>query len=239
MRSEKNIHRFQKANPFAAFFLIGFAVLLAVQNPPGYASLAKDEDFGYWNPNDVEKKLNDRWTLKAGEELRYREHQGIYYYETRVGTTYQLIKNLSIGPEYVQARSTRTVGGKSKWHWESCPRIVMTPRLSIKGFSLEDRNMLEFRFKQYFENTVRYRNLFTLTAPWKWTPLEFQPYAANEIFLETDRNGFMEDRFYSGLKVHWWGPFYGTLFYLRHSSKNSQAKWSSLNILGTGFKITL
>jgi hypothetical protein len=47
-----------------------------------------------------------------------------------------------------------------------------------------------------------------------------------------------EDRFYAGLKVHWWGPVYGSIYYLRHSTKNSMAKWTSLNILGTSIKIS-
>ena len=102
---------------------------------------------------------------------------------------------------------------------------------------LEDRNLLEFRFKQNAEDTFRYRNMVTLTAPWKWTQFEFQPYSANEIFIETERNGVVEDRFYAGLKIHWWGPVFGSIFYLRQCTKNSQGKWKELNILGTGLKV--
>ena len=47
----------------------------------------------------------------------------------------------------------------------------------------------------------------------------------------------IEDRYFAGFKVHWWGPVYGSIYYLRHSAKNATAKWTSLNILGTGLKI--
>jgi hypothetical protein len=48
----------------------------------------------------------------------------------------------------------------------------------------------------------------------------------------------VQDRFSSGFKVHWWGPVYGSIYYMRHSSKNALAKWNSLNILGTALKIS-
>ena len=103
---------------------------------------------------------------------------------------------------------------------------------------LEDRNMLELHFKQQAEDTLRYRNMVTLTAPWKWTRFQFQPYTANEVFIETHKKGMSEDRFFSGFKVHWWGPVYGSIFYLRQSTKSSIGKWTSLNILGTSLKLS-
>jgi hypothetical protein len=59
----------------------------------------------------------------------------------------------------------------------------------------------------------------------------------NKTFLETQRNEMIENRFFAGFKVHWWGPVYGSIFYLRQSTKNAIAKGSSLNILGTSLKI--
>jgi hypothetical protein len=229
---------------FRKIFLIvcflGIVLFLAqgILIPLAAASPAKDEDFGIWNIYDVEKKLNAQWKMKLGEELRYRNHAGLYYAETHLGADYKPFKYLAMGAEYQQIRSSRTNKKKDdNWYWDQVPRIYLTPQLPYKGFLLEDRNMLEFRIRQDARFTVRYRNMVTLTAPWKWTPLEFQPYTSNEIFLETQRNGMIEDRFFTGFKVHWWGPVYGSIYYLRQSAKNAIAKWTSLNILGTGLKI--
>ncbi len=200
------------------------------------ASPAKDENFGTWNIYDVEKKLNQQWKMKVGEELRFRDHAGLYYAETHLGVDYKPSKYLAMGAEYQEIRTTRVVQKHDKWFWDQVPRIYLTPQYVYKGFLLEDRNMLEFRIRQDARFSLRYRNLVTLTSPWKWTPLQFQPYTANETFFETQRNGLVEDRYFAGFKVHWWGPISGSIFYLRQSSKNAIAKWTSLNILGTSLK---
>ncbi|MFA5159292.1 MAG: DUF2490 domain-containing protein [Candidatus Omnitrophota bacterium] len=220
------------------FFVAVLLVIQGIGNPRADASPAKDEDFGIWNTYDVEKKLNAQWKIMAGEELRFREHNGIYYTETHVATNYQPSKYLALGALYLENRASRTKKNDEIWYWESEPRIYMTPQLPFKGFLLENRNMLAFRWRQESKFAMVYRNLTTLTAPWKWTRFELQPYTANEIFLETNRNGMFEDRFYSGLKAHWWGPFYGTIFYLRQFKKDAVGKWTSLNILGTSLKIS-
>lgn len=219
------------------FLWILALMILGAGIPRAFATPAKDEDFGVWNIYDVEKKLNAQWKMKVGEELRFREHNGLYYAETHVGADYKPVKYLALGAEYQQITSSRWKKSKNMWYWDSVPRIYATPQILIKGFLLEDRNMLEFRFKQEAEDTLRYRNMASLTAPWKWTPLEFQPYAANEVFIETTRNGMIEDRFFSGFKVHWGGPLFGTIFYLRQSAKNSLGQWKALNGLGTSLKI--
>ncbi len=219
---------------FLFFILISFAGIGVSQ-----ASPAKDEDFGIWSQNDIEAKLSPEWKMKAGEELRFREHAGIIYYDTHVGAAYQAAKYLAVGADYLQVRQTRTLGKKDIWYWEERPRIYATPQIKIKGFNLENRNLLEFRIKQKTEDSLRYRNMTTLTAPWKLTKLEIQPYAANELFFESNRNGLVEDRLYGGLKYHLWHELYGSLFYLRQFSKNSAAKWKESNILGIGIKISL
>lgn len=219
------------------FFFSALFLIQGVLVPCAAASQAKNGDFGIWNSYDLEKKLNGQWKMKAGEELRFRDHNGLYYAETRVGVDYKPFEYLASGVEYQEIRAERNNKKKENWYWDQVPRIYLTPQLPLKGFLLENRNMLEFRIRQDARFSVRYRNLTTLTAPWKWTLLEFQPYTANEIFLETQRNGMIEDRFFSGFKVHWWGPVHGSIFYLRQSTKNAIAKWTSLNILGTGLKI--
>ena len=216
-----------------------FCLLIIFQLNVAYAlTPSHDEDFGHWGAYDIEKKLGDRWKLKLGEELRFREHAGLYYAETRLGASYKICDYLVAGAEYQQIRSTRANGKKTIWYWDSVPRIHLTPQIKIKGFLLADRNMLEFHIKESARDTMRYRNMVTLTAPWKWTRFEFQPYASNEIFIETSRNGVVEDRFYSGFKMHWWGPVYGSIFYLRDSTKNSSGRWKALNVLGTSLKFS-
>ncbi len=205
---------------------------------PAWASPAKDEDFGYWNVTDLEHKFNSSWKIKAGEELRFREHAGLQYYDTHAGFAYTAHPLLVLGADYLQARQTRTSGKKDVWYWEERPRIYATFQPKIKGFLFENRNLMEFRFKESLENTVRYRNLSVLTAPWKWTRFEIQPYTSNELFFESNRNGLVEDRFYNGFKVKLTKNITGSVYYLRQFSKNNFASWKNANILGNTLRFS-
>ncbi len=206
---------------------------------PGFGSPARDEDFGAWNQSDVEGRWREHWKWRLGEDLRFREHAGLYYYETHAGLQYQFSEWLAAGGEYLEVRQTRTLKGKDFWYWEERPRVYATLSQKMKGWSFDDRNMLEFRFKQNAEDTLRYRNQASVTAPWKWTRFELQPYASDEIFIETSRNGLVENRLYGGFKLRLWRQWRGSIFYLRQSQKNNAGSWKDLDILGTSLKLAL
>ena len=210
--------------------------LLFLWAPLSFAVKNTDEAFGVWNTYDIEKKMNDKIKMKVGEELRFKEGWGINYMETHLGLDYLHHKYLAVGADYQEIRSSRKVGKKAIWSWDNVPRIYAAPQAKIYGFDLSDRNMLEFHFKEDQENTVRYRNLVTLVAPYRWTRFKFQPYSANEIFVESNRNGFVEDRFFNGFKFHLWDHLYGSIYYLRRFEKNSIGKWTDTNIFGTNIK---
>ena len=216
------------------FLLITYLASIRV-----FASPAKDEDFGIWSQNDIETKVSKNIKMKVGEELRFREHAGLSYYDTHAGIFWQTAKYLVLGADYLQARQTRVKGKKDVWYWEERPRIYATPQMEIKGFKFENRNLLEFRIKEEADNTLRYRNMTTMTTPWKLTRFEFQPYATNELFFETDRIGLVEDRIYGGLRLHIWRGLGGSVYYLRQYTKNSAAVWRESNILGLALKVVI
>ena len=89
----------------ACFFVITQLLIQGALIPVVAASPAKDEDFGIWNIYDVEKKLNAQWKMKVGEELRYRNHAGLYYAETHLGVDYKPFKYLAMGAEYQEILS--------------------------------------------------------------------------------------------------------------------------------------
>ncbi len=213
--------------------------LLAIFTFPStsFSSPAESEDFGVWSTFDLEKKINAKWKIKAGEEIRFREALGLRYMGTYTSTEYKVWDFFALGCEYEQVRASRTAQTKEKWYWESNYRIYAMPQILIKGFLLEDRNALEIEWRENSKTDYKYRNRIGITAPWKWTRLEFQPYSTNEFFWETDRKGIIEDRLCVGFKMHWGGPVYGAVFYSRQSVKNLKDKWIETNILGTSLKV--
>ncbi len=216
--------------------IIGIFIFLIVFALPAFASIAEDGDAGFWIRTDVEKKLDEKWKMNLGEELRFREHAGITYEDTHVGVSWLACKYLLAGTDYLQVRQTRQKGKKDLWYWEARPRIFLTPQITVKGWKLEDRNMLEFRVKEEIRDSLRYRQQIALTAPWKWTKFEIQPHVFDELFFESHRHGMTENRLFGGFKLHLWKPFYGTIGYMRQSSKSSAGDWFDSNILVTTVK---
>jgi len=214
---------------FAGFLLITFFAGIL----PAVASAPEDEDFGVWTSFDLETRVKEDWKLHLGEDVRFRDAGGLFYYETHAGLQHQTLDWLALGGEYVHIRSASFSKGKNHWTWESRPRFYATPIVKWRGWVLEDRNMMEFRFRQNAENTMRYRNRVTVSAPWRWTAWKIQPFAANEIFLETSRNGLIQNRFFSGFRFQPGRHLKCSLYYMRQSQKNNAGHWRDANILGT------
>jgi hypothetical protein len=213
------------------------AVLLAVILAGAGQSYAKDEDVGTWNANDVEKAFNKDWKIKAGEETKFREGLGLCYFDEHVGVQYRLKQFLFLGAEYLQVREKKTVGEKEEWLRESRPRIYATLQHSVLGFLFENRNLVEFRIKEDAVDSLRYRELVGVTAPYQWTRFKIQPYATNEIFFETHRAGLVQDRLICGFKMQIYKELSGAIYCMRQFEK-SKNHWNEYNIIGTGLKYT-
>jgi len=202
------------------------------------ATPLEDEDAGFWIRTDAEKKLNEKWKMSLGEEIRFREHAGFTYADTHAGASWLASKYFLVAADYLQVRQTRLSKGKDRWFWEARPRIYVTPQITVKGWKLEDRNMLEFRVKEQIRDSLRYRQQVSVTAPWKWTRFKIQPTFFDELFFETHRNGLTENRLFAGVKVHYWKPFSGLIGYMRQTTKSSVGDWFDSNILVTTVKAT-
>lgn len=216
--------------------LVSLFILIFTSTSLVFASPQEDEDMGFWLRADAERKLSDQWKINAGEELRFREHAGLTYTDTHIGTSWLASKYLLAGADFLQVRQTRQRGKKDIWYWEARPRIYLTPQITIKGWKLEDRNMLEFRVKEQIRDSLRYRQQVAVTAPWKWTSLEVQPHVFTEFFFESHRRGLTENRLFAGAKFRIWKPLYGMAGYMRQFSKNSVGDWKESNIIVTTIK---
>lgn len=193
--------------------------------------------FGIWNQFDIEKKVTSKTSVSAGEELRGRTADGVFYSDTHLGVSYKAYTNLKVGADYLFVEQYNTKS--TDWIAENRPRVYLTPSYTLKGYLLEDRNAFELRLKEFSENTFRYRNRITVTAPYKWTRYEIQPFTSEEVFIESNRNGLAENQIFAGLKFHIYKPIYGSVFYVLQSTKNNYSDWQQNQVVGTGIKISL
>lgn len=156
----------------------------------------------------------------------------LYYQHTDLGIGYSgLAKWLDIGLNY------RLVYEKSnsKWEYENRPHLNIWLKLDLGSFNLSDRHRFEFRDKEEGNDGWRYREKFTLKFP-KFTKLELQPYIADEIFVDFDKEQLNRNRLYFGADFRIYKSLMGELFYLWQNSKSS-GKWSDCNVLGTKLKL--
>ena len=72
MKKEK-IERIQRISEWMRYIIL--ALLLAFFFI-GYSSAQNTDDFGMWMSAGTEKKINDRWNIGAGIELRTKDNSG-------------------------------------------------------------------------------------------------------------------------------------------------------------------
>lgn len=209
------------------FLIIGLFFLALC---PGYAF--DDGDFQVWHTEAQEKKINDKSKITLEEEFRFGDDASdFYYYHYDIGYVYSAGKHLDLGLNYRQVYDKKA----GKFKVENRPHLNATAKYELWGFKLEDRNRLEYRHFDYQEDSWRYRNKFSLKAPWKFSFLQVQPYLADEMFLNLNGIDFDRNRFYAGFLFNIVKPIRGELYYLLQSSKSS-GEWKAINALGTKIK---
>jgi hypothetical protein len=215
------------------FLLIGLVLILAVK-----AHAYDDGDFQIWNTDVEELQLKKDLKLVFEQEFRWANNAREFYYQHYdVGLAYALNKVLSLGAGYRQIYS-RTAS--RPWLSESSPYAFVTFSGEFAGFKFDDRNRLEYQYYSYQSDTGRYRNKFTVKAPWKFTRFQIQPFVSDEIFIMIGNGqGFNQNRLSGGLAFSPLKNLKAEIYYMLLSSKSaSTGMWKDYNVLGTKIKIS-
>ncbi|MCX5668778.1 MAG: DUF2490 domain-containing protein [Candidatus Omnitrophica bacterium] len=211
--------------------IIGILSLLPIFKLYAY----DDGDFQVWNTESEELKIGEDSKVVLEQEFRWGGSAKEFYYQHYdVGFFYNLQKYLNVGGGY------RYVLSKSgdKFLVENEPYVAATLLWDIAGFKFDDRSRLEYNHFDYKDDTWRYRNKFTVKAPWKFTKLEIQPYLSDEIFiLFDDSQRLNTNRFSVGLGMTITKNLKGEIYYMLQDTKNS-GKWTDINVLGTKLKLS-
>ena len=206
--------------------------LLLIVTATAYAYDAGD--FQIWNANVEEFKVNNNSKIALEQEFRWADNASeFYYHHYDAGFFYDLKKYLNVGAGYRHIYELK----QSKFKIENEPYICLGLIWDSKGFKFEDRSRMEYRHFSYQTDLWRYRNKFTVKAPWKFTKIEIQPYLSDEIFVGLNRNTqFNQNRFYSGFGMNLTKNVKAEAYYMIQSTKSSKI-WKDVNVLGTKLKI--
>ncbi|MCF7908247.1 MAG: DUF2490 domain-containing protein [Candidatus Omnitrophica bacterium] len=194
-----------------------------------------DGDFQYWNTSNVSKKINDDWKLSFEEEFRWGDNaNNPYYNHSDLGVTYSgLVSWLDLGVNYRHIHEDKS----SDWKVENRPHLNADLKWKLFDLAFSNRGRLEYRNREDADNYWRYRNKFSIKAPFKLTKLEIQPYIADEIFYDFDVETLNRNRFYGGFGLKIIKNLKGEVYYLWETTEKSD-KWNDLHIFGTKLKVS-
>lgn len=217
---------------------IAFTMLLCsgVISPAFSAPKYDDGDWQFWNTESIKASINDKIGVYGEQEFRFGDGMSQYYYEhTQLQLDFKALSWLTISPAF---REVYEMNSHEKWFPEHQPQLNLTGKWTIfEDWTFEDRARIEYRFFDEADkkDVWRFRNKITLKSPWKWTPLKLNPYIADEIFIQEDKDGIYRNRLYAGLGMQFSKNVKGEIYYMWEAEDKNQ--WWNANVLGAKLKV--
>ena len=205
------------------WILLAAVVLCAAGRLPAF-------EFEYWPKAIVRVALNDQWQLGFEEWVTLTDNAGrVKDSQTDIWLYYSGLADwLSVGAGYKRVYTK----ADDDWCTEDRPMLDAALKTKVRGFGVVDRSRFEFRFPEDQESVVRYRNRLTVTSPVTFTPLQIEPYVAEEVFINFDEQGFNQQRLYGGVFIPLHEKVRLELFYIWKLDK-SDDDWHDTNVLGS------
>lgn len=178
-------------------------------------------------------KLNEDWFLISRSNMASRFHYDDYFFGyTGIGAGYNLNKNWSLRAGYRHAE----IRPRGVWLEENRPYIEGYYANNWKGYRMTYRSRLEFRFFDYRNDDLRFRNELVIEAPWEFTKFKLKPYLEEEFFYGFDKSQFEANWLGAGLS---WRPMKGVKLKLgyRWVHQRIGVRWINRNVIVTGVNL--
>ena len=200
----------------------------------GHCWAYEDEGFQFWATASASFDNGKKWKGKFAQEFRLGDDGGHLYYEhSDLGFTYTGVANwIDVGFNY---RQIFEKDGGGEWWQENRPHFNITLKMQLFDLDLSDRSRFEYRDRENKDDLWRYRNKITVKFPLELTPLKLQPYIADDVFINFDKEDFNKNWFYSGLSLKVSERLKGEVYYLWQSSE-SGGEWKDVDVLGLQMK---
>lgn len=191
-----------------------------------------DGDWQLWAQETITGKLSDAWSVEGKQEFRFCYNMKEFTSNrTAIGIQYALADWVFLGLNYKQIFDQK----EGAWQEENRPQFDIKFKWNIILAEFENRNRLEYRVVDDTQESWRYRNRLTIAPDAKWTRMQFQPYVADEIFVDFEEDELSRNRLYIGFKAQWMKHIKSSLYYLWQSSKKG-GDWIDFNVIGVDMK---
>ncbi len=179
--------------------------------------------------------INEDWTVTVREHLKLGHDAGhLYLHNTDLGFVYHGLRDwIDLGFNCKLGFSKNDDG-----HWcrEHRPHVNITFNGQLGAYEFSDRSRFEFRDKEDQEDLWRYVHQLKVRLPCEFTKFKFQPYFADQLYLNFEGHAFEKNRIYSGVTFELIKNMESELYYVWESRKFDN-EWKALNAFGFTFKI--
>lgn len=226
--------------------LLLLSSVLALASSVYAQSTVPNTDFQVWNETsfalpvakgkDAKGKSFDRLTLLLLTSLRFGQNR-LALTDERIGGGFDLVldKNFSFSPTYLYIGAQP---GRGRREFEHRVRFDLTYSHKFKNFSIKDRNRVEYRMRHFRDNSVRYRNKFTLSVPVKSEGKElFAPFISTEPYYDFAAKQWSRNDFSPGIAKKFNDNLSADFFYLWRHNRSGLPK--NVHALGVNLKIKL
>lgn len=211
--------------------LFAVALLTAGLMPPP----ARASGFELWHTEAQQIQVSRKITLALQQTFRFNDDGTLYHQEYDFGFRKDLSQNWDWGLNY---RLVYVKNDAEELEEESRPQFLINWKHDHASYSIQDRNILEYRAHDHKPDSWRYRNKFTLSGLYfHGGHILFRPYAADEIFVDMTDWGFVRNRFYAGVYADIFKALTAEIYYLRQSTKIGSV-WTQTNVAGSSIKLS-
>jgi hypothetical protein len=216
--------------------MCGITVLMADCNVYAAGKITNyNEDFQIWNTDETELGIGKATKFIAQQEFRWgKDVAELFYQHYDFGFSWAFDKAFELATGY------RLILERIKYKWMESdePYVMMTGKLDLWKFKFDDRNRIEYRHFRFAEDSLRYRNRFTIKYPIEFKSITISPFASNEIFIGSNATGYNQNRLESGLEFKLTRYIRTSVSYMQQQIKIRDDKWFKANTIWLKMKIS-
>jgi len=191
----------------------------------------------FWPSAGFVHDINGPWMLQFKETYYYFfEDSGSDHPKSDISILYKGQDDVyDIGAGFIYVDRSQSIKQESR------PYLYMILRGKLVGCELANRAMIEHRDISgggsywRFRDKITYNSLFE-TLDTRGIRLlnsdRLRPYIADEVFLNSNGQGFNQNRVYTGLHVKIVNDIGADVYYLLQTLENNEDRWRNNNIIG-------
>jgi len=219
------------------FMVILLAMSLTV--PPLQARTNRKSQI--WMSEKFSGKLTPQVAVFGQIEHRYsNDNDALAAQHSIIGMNYNVNKWFSITPflRTVNYQSGKT-GTKNDWYLEYRPSLDIGFKWTLFNFKFNLRHRIERRIYKSSDNAWRFRERIEIKTGPKWTRFQFQPYLADDIFYQKNKDGFYQNWFILGLDFTPIKPLTAGIFYMLQTDQTKDKTITQTDIWTAKFNFEL